>query len=153
MLTTAPSKGAQSLLAYRSLPLRSGATGRAVKALQLGLKATGHRELTGSGTFGPLTTAAVAAFQRSQGLAATGVVDAGTWTHLIVAVTLYPYRETVVKDGSSGAPVRALQWMLRVHVDGRFGAGTRAALLAYQRSHGLRATGTAGRATWSSFGV
>jgi peptidoglycan hydrolase-like protein with peptidoglycan-binding domain len=153
VLTTAPSKTGQSLLAYRTTPLTTGSHGTAVRALQLGLRAIGHQELVGTGTFGPTTKAAVVAFQRSQHLAATGRVDAATWTHLIVAVTLYPYRGATLKLGSTGAPVRALQWMLRLRIDGSFGTVTRAALLAYQRAHAQRATGTVARATWSSFGV
>lgn len=121
--------------------------------MQLALKSIGRSELTGTGTFGPNTKAAVVAFQRAQHLTANGVVDANVWSHLIVAVTLYPYRGAGLKVGSSGAPVRALQWMLRVKIDGRFGATTRAALIAYQRAHRMTPTGTTIRATWVSFGA
>jgi hypothetical protein len=40
-----------------------------------------------TGYFGPLTLAGVKAFQRAQRIRQTGVVDAGTWTRLIVAST------------------------------------------------------------------
>jgi uncharacterized protein (TIGR02594 family) len=55
-------------------PLRQGAAGDAVKAIQLALKARGY-PLTGTGWFGPATDTAVEDFQRKMGLPATGIVD------------------------------------------------------------------------------
>ena len=153
VLAAAPSRQGQSLLPFVALSLAQGSSGRAVQAAQLALRAIGHRELSGTGTFGPNTRAAVVAFQGSQHLAVTGRVDAATWTRLVVAVSLYPYRMSALRVGSTGAPVRALQWVLRLRADGTFGASTRAALLTYQRAHGLAATGTTAPATWVSFGA
>jgi len=59
----------------------------------------------------------------------------------------------VVRRGSSGQPVRSLQYLLRargrtVAVDGAFGAGTAAAVRAFQRARGLSVDGVVGPATW-----
>lgn len=60
-----------------SVPLRMGATGPAVKTMQLALKGRGY-PLTGTGYFGGQTDTAVEDFQRKQGLPVTGVVDTAT---------------------------------------------------------------------------
>ena len=59
----------------------------------------------------------------------------------------------VVRRGSSGQPVRSLQYLLRargrtVAVDGAFGRRTDAAVRAFQRSRGLTVDGVVGPATW-----
>src|SRR3954447_7941863 len=59
----------------------------------------------------------------------------------------------VVRRGSSGQPVRSLQYLLlargrTVAVDGAFGAGTAAAVRAFQRARGLPVDGVVGPATW-----
>ena len=51
------------------------------------------------------------------------------------------------------APVREvvlLQQRLGISADGRFGAGTREAVVSYQRSHGLGVDGVVGAETWAS---
>src|SRR5437588_7794114 len=59
----------------------------------------------------------------------------------------------VLKQGSSGPDVTALQQKLKdlgfdpKGVDGNFGPGTRAAVIAFQQSKGLQADGIAGPAT------
>lgn len=73
--------------------LRMGATGDAVKQIQLALKARGY-PLTGTGWFGPQTDTAVEDLQRLAGLPSTGIVDAAT-----AAVLDRPFA------GSSGAPL------------------------------------------------
>lgn len=63
------------------------------------------------------------------------------------------------KLGSSGAKVKALQQALLDagfppgSVDGEFGAGTEAAVIAYQRSQGLLADGVAGPRTQAALGL
>ncbi|MHB0784441.1 NlpC/P60 family protein [Bradyrhizobium sp. 5.13L] len=58
-------------------PLRMGANGPAVQAIQLALKARGY-PLSGTGYFGPQTDTAVEDYQRKMGLPVTGVVDGAT---------------------------------------------------------------------------
>ena len=53
-----------------------------------------------------------------------------------------------LRRGSAGAEVRALQQALGLTVDGSFGAGTEAALRAFQRLHQLVPDGIAGPQTW-----
>mgnify|MGYP000647401153 CR=1 FL=1 len=55
-------------------PLRMGASGDAVRQIQLALKARGY-PLTGTGYFGNQTDAAIEDFQRKNGLPVTGDVD------------------------------------------------------------------------------
>ena len=61
--------------------LREGASGAAVKDLQMLLNQNGAA-LTADGKFGPRTTQAVKAFQASAGLTADGVVGPKTWDAL-----------------------------------------------------------------------
>lgn len=116
----------------------------AVKTLQYGLQARGY-SLTVDGAFGAKTKAALVAFQKSRGLTADGIAGAKTWPALL----------PTVRSGSHGAAVRALQVELRaaghsVAVDGVFGAGTKAAVIAYQKTKGLTADGIVGAKTWGS---
>jgi len=62
----------------------------------------------------------------------------------------------VLKQGSSGPDVQALQQKLKdlgfdpKGVDGNFGAGTKAAVIAFQQSQGLQADGAAGPGTMAA---
>ncbi|MFM6847738.1 MAG: phage tail tip lysozyme [Terrabacter sp.] len=61
----------------------------------------------------------------------------------------------VLRNGSSGAAVRTLQYMLRasgrsVTADGLFGSGTESAVRSYQSAHGLSVDGVVGNNTWYS---
>jgi peptidoglycan hydrolase-like protein with peptidoglycan-binding domain len=61
----------------------------------------------------------------------------------------------VVRRGSTGQPVRSLQYLLRARgsalgVDGVFGARTDRAVRAFQRSHGLAVDGVVGPSTWTA---
>lgn len=58
-----------------------------------------------------------------------------------------------VRLGSSGPWVRKLQDALKLSVDGKFGAGTEAALKAWQKEHNLEADGVAGRGTYRALGL
>lgn len=70
-------------------PLRMGATGDAVKQIQLALKARGY-PLTGTGYFGPQTDTSVEEFQRKNGLPVTGEVDISTAALLDKTVSQLP---------------------------------------------------------------
>jgi peptidoglycan hydrolase-like protein with peptidoglycan-binding domain len=63
----------------KSMVLRVGSSGEAVKALQLRLKALGYFSGTGTGYYGSVTRTAVISFQQACGLSADGV--AGPITH------------------------------------------------------------------------
>ena len=131
---------------YKATVLRLGATGTAVKVLQRGLGG-----LVVDGSFGSLTLAAVKQFQTSRGLSATGVVDAATWKALELKVhPLYPYWGIVLKRGSTGTPVVALQKALRITADGSFGPVTEAAVKAVQLNAKLTQTGVVGTLTWKA---
>ena len=119
--TTTPGSTVTSLATeftpYKSTRLRLGSTGTAVKVLQRGLGG-----LVVDGSFGPATVSAVKAFQSSRRLTVTGVVDGATWNAVERKVhPLLPYWGTVLKPGSTGAAVVALQKALRVTADGTFG--------------------------------
>jgi hypothetical protein len=75
---------------------------------------------------------------------------------LIGAGTAAP--DPVLMLGDRGPEVTALQRRLSaagiaVSVDGQFGPGTRAAVIAFQSSHGLTADGTAGPLTRAALGM
>ena len=55
----------------------------------------------------------------------------------------------MVKMGSAGAPVRAIQHALGLHIDGSFGAKTREAVVTWQRENRLIADGVVGAQTWA----
>ncbi len=122
-----------------------------VRSLQYLLDAHGAK-LTVDGAFGPLTKAAVLAFQRAHGLPANGVVNATTWKALIVTV----------QSGSRGYAVRAVQDQANFRnlkdghslvVDGIFGPKTRAWVVGFQQGMktmvpGFMVDGIVGPQTW-----
>jgi peptidoglycan hydrolase-like protein with peptidoglycan-binding domain len=129
----------------KSTTLKRGATGSAVKTLQRGLGG-----LTVDGAFGPLTEARVKDLQKSKGLSQTGVVDKATWDAVeLRAHPTLPYWTTVLKRGSTGAAVKALQREIGgLGVDGVFGPLTEAAVKNVQKAAGLTQTGVVGTVTW-----
>jgi peptidoglycan hydrolase-like protein with peptidoglycan-binding domain len=56
----------------------------------------------------------------------------------------------VVRIGSTGSAVTALQQALHIGADGVFGRQTRAAVVAFQSAHGLAADGVVGARTWAA---
>lgn len=121
-----------------------GDKGSQVKALQQALIARGVTVPGGAdGVFGNGTRTAVQTFQTTRGITPTGVVDATT-AHLLGLAPAPP----LPLRGQRGAAVRALQNALIAAgvtvtggVDGIFGAGTAAAVAAFQTGRGLSATG------------
>lgn len=57
-----------------------------------------------------------------------------------------------VKRGSKGNDVKYLQTKLKIAADGDFGPKTHAAVVAFQKSHGLVADGIVGPKTWAAIG-
>lgn len=124
--------------------LRQGSRGSAVTTLQYALRAKGYA-IAIDGIFGSGTLRVVKSYQRAAGLTVDGIVGPATWGRLM----------PVLKRGSTGYAVRGLQVELRAHgyrvaVDGIFGAGTRAAVIAYQKANRLAADGVVGKLTWGS---
>ncbi len=128
------------------------------------------------GIYGSRTEASVRKFQEIFGLTPDGIVGKATWYELVrlyTAVTSlaelrsqgqqFYANSWLVADplqvGSTGDKVRHLQYMLSVlsryirqippvSIDGVFGDGTRAAVLAAQQYFGLPTTGIVNAKTW-----
>src|SRR4051794_11495894 len=85
--------------------LRKGSTDPAVRDLQEALKTLGHNPGLIDGDFGPMTEAAVKAFQQAKGITVDGIVGKVTWINIDEA----DQSEPVLKIGSTGLPVRRAQ--------------------------------------------
>jgi putative chitinase len=59
----------------------------------------------------------------------------------------------LLKNGSKGADVQALQKFLGLNADGSFGPGTEKAVKDWQTKNGLTADGIVGDATWAKMGL
>jgi len=138
--------------------LQEGSHGQAVKDLQAALKKAGFDPHGVDGNFGPKTTAAVVAFQRSAGIVVDGRVGPQTWAALnarLASTSTAPSSAPTLKQGAKGALVEKLQLRLVRHgfkpgpVDGDFGTQTRTAVVAFQKAKGLPATGVVDASTWS----
>lgn len=163
--------------AYPGTALRTGSKGNDVRLVQFWLRIAADnyislQAVTVDGSFGSGTAAAVKAFQSLFGLTADGIVGRTTWAKLnevgiavankLVAPGVEPGQfVTTLRQGSTGTPVRALQYYLRliaeywagvpsVAVDGVFGAATTESVKAWQRQEGLTVDGIVGPATWKS---
>jgi peptidoglycan hydrolase-like protein with peptidoglycan-binding domain len=124
-----------------------GATGERVFAIQYLLNEQIGAGLATDGIFGPLTNAAVKAFQTRAGLVADGIVGPKTWPALIIEV----------QRGSEGQAVAAVQHNLRfayghsdLAVDGIFGPKTESAVKAFQTKFKLVVDGIVGPITWNT---
>lgn len=130
------------------------------------------------GIFGEKTRAAVRAFQRIFNLSVDGIVGKSTWykiSYIYTAVKKLAeltsegqrpigngsYPGFSLRLGDSGVEVQEAQYYLDlvssytpyvngIKVDGRFGSGTRAAVIGFQRLAGLSADGIIGRNTWNA---
>ena len=126
--------------------LKAGSTGTAVGALQKLLAARRYYAGKIDGDYGPMTTAAVLAYQQAIGFPATGEADDITQVMLGGGMRL----------GSRGPAVKELQTRLTAlgygtgGVDGKFGEYTLAAVAAYQVAMGLDSDGIVGPLTWAS---
>lgn len=139
------------LSAYVDTVLQRGSKGTAVVALQ---KALG---ITADGSFGPGTETRVKAYQTSKRISPTGIVARSTWLALIgtapASPTAHPlaqYSTLVLKRGSTGPGVVALQKALAITADGSFGPGTETKVIAYQKTKGISATGVVASSTWAA---
>ena len=105
-----------------------------VQTLQYLLRARGA-SLSADGDFGPLTDAAVRAFQLQKGLAVDGIVGPQTWAAVV----------SIVQQGSHGDAVRGVQQEFQfrnlsgdpqkgLRVDGDFGPKTATAVRGFQQA-------------------
>jgi peptidoglycan hydrolase-like protein with peptidoglycan-binding domain len=141
--------------------LAHGALGNNVKTLQRALMNAGvHVPGGADGIFGPATANALKTFQSSQGLGATGTVDAATAAALgAPAAAPAPGASPNTSAGYAvfgerGDRVKAVQQALvnsglalRGGVDGVFGAATSGAIMNFQKAKGLTVTGKIDDAT------
>ncbi len=139
--------------------LKKGDKGAEVKKLQERLKALGYYTSTIDSEYGAKTVAAVKAFQKKNGLTASGVADAATIKKLNSTSAIKANASTTVtestglKKGDKGAEVKKLQERLKElgyytsAIDSECGAKTVAAVKAFQKKNGLTADGVAGTAT------
>ena len=153
--------------------LEYGSEGAAVTKLQQKLKDLGYLAGAADGKFGTATEAAVMAFQKNNNLTADGKAGTATQNKLYsgsanrasgnaakinnaggrdttgIASTGY---ETL-EFGSTGPAVQKLQNKLKSlgytpgYTDGKFGASTEAAVMAFQANNNLTVDGKAGPAT------
>jgi lysozyme family protein len=135
--------------------VRQGDEEHPVRTLQYLLRARGHTVVV-DGIFGPLTEAAVRAFQQEKHLAVDGVVGPITWAALIVTV----------RQGSQGDAVRGVQEEFQFRnlsgdpskglaVDGIFGPRTDAAVRGFQQAlhadiPSVTVDGIVGPVTWQA---
>jgi cell wall-associated NlpC family hydrolase len=133
--------------AASTVDLSVGSTGAAVKQLQMKLG------ITADGAFGPQTAAAVRAFQRSHDLPVTGLVGPLTRAALGTSSAGSAGDDSETTTSLASSQVRAVQQRLGVDADGVIGPQTRAAIKAFQSSHGLSADGEPGAQTLSALGV
>lgn len=153
----------QALFTWSGMWLHRGMTGPAVSAVQQALG------ITADGTFGPVTRDAVIGYQAAHGLAQTGRLNYPTWRALLADATasspassprtttdtnpLTRYLEVVLRRGSHGPAVRALQRRLHIPVTGHFTRRTERRVKRFQRHHDLRATGVVRASTWRALGA
>ncbi len=121
--------------------LKKGLAGEPVKILQqkLGVPADGQ--------FGVKTEEALKAYQKEHGLSADGIAGPDTFAALGL------YELVLLKVGTSGGSVKKLQAALNINADGKFGRGTREAVVDFQSKNGLEPDGFAGPTTLAKLGV
>lgn len=139
--------------------LRRGSSGTAVTQLQQALFVLGFDPEGVDGFFGPLTEAAVRAFQDDRGLPIDGVVGPKTKGALVALrevarnVTVLDPDGRTLSLGALGDDVEMLQQLLRVlghdpgPIDGAFGSKTTGSVRAYQENAGILIDGVVGRGT------
>lgn len=130
--------------------IRNGTTAPVVAEIQARLMKLGYMdEDEPTEYFGPVTSAAIALFQRQHKLSVDGSVGMETYT-LLMSDEAQKY---TVMEGDSGSDVRDLQERLRQlgyldDVTGRFGEQTTKAVKTFQQYNGLTADGKVGIKTF-----
>ncbi|MBD2577238.1 peptidoglycan-binding protein [Oscillatoria sp. FACHB-1406] len=140
--------------------LVQGSQGEAVAALQQKLQVLGYYRGVINGNFDAATKEAVIGFQRAQGVAPDGIVGPRTLGLIIQArpPAPAPNPTALLAMGSQGTRVRSLQQRLRSlgyyrgAIDGSFEAGTKDAVIRFQRDRGLPPDGIVGEQTFAALG-
>ena len=154
--STKPSSGTSS-----AATLKEGSTGASVKTLQSQLNKLGFSVGKADGEFGPKTEHAVKGFQTKHHLTADGVVGPKTHEAIKKALTALTNKpkpsgdhfepgktqwkpapaladvksgKVHLQEGMEGGSVKHLQKLLGVDTDGKFGPGTKKALVDFQHS-------------------
>lgn len=149
-----------------STTLRLGSRGTAVLQLQQALNALGYDTNGADGKFGKGTEQAVKAYQQANGLTADGKAGVKTLAQLYFGSSvsgstsgtasseIYTAKNpNTLQSGDSGSKVTQLQNALKLlgfytgGVDGKFGSGTKKAVMQFQRVNGLTVDGLAGTQT------
>lgn len=161
---------------YPGRPLQLGGSGASVTTIQNALNTVSSQYsaipvVVVDGIFGNTTRNAVIAFQRQFNLTPDGIVGQETWNKLLTTSNniamgsqplpgVPPFPGTVLRLGSRGNDVQLIQNRLKtlaiyftsipdVVADGVFGAGTQAAVIAFQKLMGITADGVVGQQTWN----
>ncbi|NJL10540.1 MAG: peptidoglycan-binding protein [Calothrix sp. SM1_7_51] len=147
-------------VAGQALAARPGATGADVTNVQRCLKRLGYFNGPITGRFASQTESAVRKFQQANRLPVIGVVGPQTQRLLQQQCQAKGGRggnvSQVMQLGSRGPSVTRLQENLRslrfynAPITGYFGQETQKAVIRFQQSYGLRATGVVGSATLNS---
>ncbi len=138
--------------------LTVGYSGSDVRQVQNRLISLGYLAGTADGSYGETTAAAVVAFQKKAKIWDDGKAGQQTQEKLFAnnaprASSVAAYVGESLKEGMNGEGVRAMQkrlislGYLKTAADGDFGAGTKSAVMAFQRDNGLKQDGIAGMAT------
>jgi len=151
--------------ATSSSTLEYGDSGERVRLMQDALKDLGYSIGTVDGKFGLLARAAVIAFQRDKGITADGLAGTKTLELLYNSANSDSNNNSSddsasgtlsasLRKGSSGSEVLSVQTKLKAlgyytkSLDGNFGSGTLAAVLAFQKANGLKVDGIVGSGTY-----
>jgi len=133
-----------------------------VASLQEALRDAGFDPGPIDGDFGPMTRAAVLAFQQARGLDVDGVVGPQTWGALSggapasAPVAAPSGARPQLSQGARGGAVMELQQKLAAAgfdpgpVDGDFGPMARTAVVRFQSANGLSVDGVVGPQTWGA---
>jgi peptidoglycan hydrolase-like protein with peptidoglycan-binding domain len=136
--------------------LREGSRGPEVRQMQRQLSILGFKPGPVDGIFGPITEAALKAFQKSRGLTPNGVFAQQSNTKIDRATGL-DIPKGLLREGSRGEGVEDLQRALHSRgfnpgpADGIFGPRTEGALKSFQRSRAITADGIFGPQTQAAF--
>lgn len=136
-----------------------GTTGNAVRHAEITLGSLGYYHGALDGIYGPELGSAIRVFQYDHHLVVDGVIGEATWTALgqslrgpVTSSPTFTAAPGSLVEGDTGSSVSNLQQLLNrqgagLTVDGNFGPITEAAVVNFQRSHGLQTDGIVGPLT------